>query len=125
MAKEVIVRGYSKTAWGKGFNVKSYKRGVGSKGLPLWGRNKARAPQAIPPPVPPKEGTKEWYDQWDENARRIERERQASIWKKAIDTDNKFVQEIDAKQRDMFERAEEKIASFVEKYTKKNYKRVL
>jgi hypothetical protein len=33
--------------------------------------------------------------------------------------------EIDEKQRDMFDRAEDKIAKFVEKYTKQKYKRML
>lgn len=127
MDKEVTVRGHSKTSWGKGFSVKSYKRRVGKKGIIRWKTSK-RTEQPIkdvgtPPPLPPQKGSSEWAEKWDTEARSMERTRQNKLYKKSATEET--IQKAEQKYDDMFSRAEAKVAEFVERYTNKKYKKML
>lgn len=131
MAKEIIVKGYRRSEDGKTFEVKPYKRRVGFKGI-FGNIGKPKSAPANKPTVPqtPVEDiykpptTKSEAEAWDAAYRKKESKRISDMFAHVNTSEPKYL-EIDEKQRDMFDRAEDKIAKFVEKYTKQKYKRML
>lgn len=126
--KEVNVRGHNKNSWGKEFSVKSYKRRVGRKGIVRWKKKPVSAKStesSVTPPIPKAKTRSEAAAEWDRNARAIEKSRQAKMVGKNSTMTSDKLQQISEKHDDMFERAESKVAAFVEKYINKKYKRML
>lgn len=135
--KEVHVRGYNRNILGFGTSISPHRRRVGKKGIINWRKGKGRGtsstidkspprelrepdilPDALPPPLEIPAGK---YSPKNFN----ENDRIRKVWETKGDTVSKVVQEVGPKQMDMFERAEAKIAAFVEKFTNKKYKRVI